>query len=195
MMREHEINKLDNFIMGWYMDDTSLCDRIINAHKAFPNKKEGVAGALHQINKNVKDSIDIFLNQADKQLFNDYVNNCLDAVTKEYKKKYPYCDSCSPWGIVEDINVQHYKPNGGFYAWHTERGEASGISSSRHLVFMTYLNDVTDEGETEFFHQKLKVRPEKGLTLIWPVDWTFTHRGIPSSTEEKYITTGWFNFV
>ena len=41
---------------------------------------------------------------------------------------------------------------------------------------------------------KIKVKPEKGLTLIWPADWTFTHRGVPSSTETKYIVTGWFNY-
>jgi hypothetical protein len=60
---------------------------------------------------------------------------------------------------------------------------------------MTYLNDVTDGGETEFFYQKLKIKPEKGLTLIWPSDWPWTHRGIPSHTEDKYITTGWVHFV
>jgi hypothetical protein len=59
---------------------------------------------------------------------------------------------------------------------------------------MTYLNDVTDAGETEFFYQKIKMKPEKGLTLIWPADWTFTHRGIASPTQEKTIITGWFNF-
>ena len=31
---------------------------------------------------------------------------------------------------------------------------------------MTYLNDIKDGGETEFYYQKLKVKPEKGLTLI-----------------------------
>ena len=67
--------------------------------------------------------------------------------------------------------------------------------SSRHLVFMTYLNDVDDEGHTEFYHQKLKVKPRKNLTLIWPTDWTFTHRGIASPTQEKYITTGWLNYL
>ena len=59
---------------------------------------------------------------------------------------------------------------------------------------MTYLNDITDDGETEFFHQKIKIKPEKGLTVIWPADWTFTHRGIPSNTQVKYITTGWMSF-
>jgi len=41
----------------------------------------------------------------------------------------------------------------------------------------------------------LKVKPEKGLTLIWPADWTFTHRGIPSMSETKYIVTGWYNYI
>ena len=57
---------------------------------------------------------------------------------------------------------------------------------------MTYLNDVTDGGETEFMYQKLKIKPKKGLTLIWPADWTHTHRGIPSMTQVKYIATGWY---
>ena len=59
---------------------------------------------------------------------------------------------------------------------------------------MTYLNDVNKGGETEFVYQKLKVKPEIGLTLIWGSDWTFTHRGIASPKETKYITTGWYCF-
>ena len=59
---------------------------------------------------------------------------------------------------------------------------------------MTYLNDVRDGGETEFFHQNLRVAARRGLTLIWPADWTHTHRGIVSPTEEKIIVTGWFSF-
>ena len=60
---------------------------------------------------------------------------------------------------------------------------------------MTYLNDVNDAGETEFLHQNIKIKPEKGLTIIWGADWTFTHRGIPSPTEEKTIVTGWLSFI
>ena len=60
---------------------------------------------------------------------------------------------------------------------------------------MTYLNDVSDGGETEFFHQKLKVKPVKGKTVLWPTDFTHLHRGITSPTEDKYIATGWFNFL
>jgi len=60
---------------------------------------------------------------------------------------------------------------------------------------MTYLNDVYEEGGTEFLCQKLKVDARKGLTLIWPADWTHMHRGVVSRTEEKYIITGWFSFL
>ena len=60
---------------------------------------------------------------------------------------------------------------------------------------MTYLNDVEDQGETEFHFQEVKIKPKKGLSLIWPADFTYTHRGIPSPTQEKYIATGWFNMV
>ena len=36
---------------------------------------------------------------------------------------------------------------------------------------------------------------KKGKTLIWPSDFTHTHRGQKSPTQEKYIATGWFNHV
>ena len=60
---------------------------------------------------------------------------------------------------------------------------------------MTYLNDVTDQGETEWLHQNLKIKPKKGLTIFWPTDWTFVHRGITSPSQEKYIATGWYNYI
>ena len=59
---------------------------------------------------------------------------------------------------------------------------------------MTYLNNVTDGGETAWKFQNEKVRPEKGLTVIWPTTWMFTHKGVPSLTQTKYIATGWYNF-
>jgi len=127
----------------------------------------------------------------DKEIIAYY--NELDKILNSYKKLYPYCnDIHEPWAINEDWNIQRYKPNEGFYEWHSERIDAH--NSKRHLVFMTYLNDVNDGGETEFYHQKLKVKPKKGLTVIWPSEWTFTHRGHTTIDEDKYIITGWYQF-
>ena len=49
--------------------------------------------------------------------------------------------------------------------------------------------------QTEWYYQKKKIQPKKGLSVIWPPDFTHTHRGIPSPTQEKYIVTGWWNFI
>jgi hypothetical protein len=65
---------------------------------------------------------------------------------------------------------------------------------TRILVFMTYLNDVPDGG-TEFIYQNIISPAKKGLTLIWPAEFTHLHRGQISKTKEKYIVTGWFNYL
>ena len=56
------------------------------------------------------------------------------------------------------------------------------------------LDDVKDGG-TFFKYQNLKIPAKKGLTLIWPSEWTHTHKGEVSSTKEKIIITGWYNFI
>ena len=58
---------------------------------------------------------------------------------------------------------------------------------------MTYLNDVEDGGETQWLYQGKLVKPKKGLTAIWPTDFTHTHRGVVSPTQRKTIVTGSFN--
>jgi hypothetical protein len=88
------------------------------------------------------------------------------------------------------FNIQRYEPGEGFYGWHCER--AGLLNSSRVLVWMVYLNDVKEGGQTQFFHQGHLEKPSQGKLLIWPSDWTHTHRGVPSPTETKYILTGWF---
>jgi hypothetical protein len=118
----------------------------------------------------------------------------LQKIVNLYVTKYPMSNKTAKWE-VEGINIQKYNPGGGYVDWHSERTGHYDTSMYRHLVFMTYLNDVTDDGETEFLHQTIKVQPKKGLTLIWPSDWTHFHRGIPSPTETKYIITGWFCFI
>jgi len=75
---------------------------------------------------------------------------------------------------------------------------ASGISKSINtpaLVFMTYLNDVTDGGETQWLYQEKQIQPKKGLTVLWPTDFTHTHRGVVSPTQPKTIATGWYNYL
>ena len=192
-MYEHKINYTNLFLAGWYNPDITICDELIEYYKNSEYKAPGKSFYINEkiVDKSAKDSIDcIISDNALKQKYIEYLQKTVDL----YITKYPYCNYYDPWTIVENIQIQHYPIGGAFFSWHTERGTGKRYLD-RHLVFMTYFNDVTDQGETEFYHQNIKIKPEKGLTIIWPADWTFTHRGLPSLTQEKFVVTGWFSYV
>jgi hypothetical protein len=191
ILKEHSINKLNNFILGWYINNDLLCDNLINYFETNPNKFKGKIGSKGEVKISEKDSTDLGILDFKVPVIKEYLTH-LYFVIKEYQKQYIYSNiGQSSWSL-KPFNIQRYLPNEGFHAWHTERHHPN--NSLRHLTFMTYLNNVNDSGETEFFYQQLKIKPEKGLTLIWGTDWTFTHRGIPSKTETKYIATGHYYY-
>ena len=188
IMQEEKF-KLDSFIGGWYIDP-KICKDLIKFYESKKHRQmEGESG--FGVNKNFKDSLDISLAPSDSAL-DDYqiaLNECL----KLYMKKYPETSNLYQRydNFREVINIQRYLPKQGFKTWHTERINLKG--SKRCLVFMTYLNNVKNGG-TEFKYQKIKTEAKKGLTLIWPSDFTHTHKGIIAK-ETKYIITGWYNFI
>ncbi|MGI9319523.1 MAG: 2OG-Fe(II) oxygenase family protein [bacterium] len=77
-----------------------------------------------------------------------------------------------------------------YYHWHIDGGP--GEFSKRQLVAIWYLNAAPEDGgETEFFFQKLSVRPERGMLLLFPPFWTHLHRGNIVGAGTKYIATTW----
>ena len=185
-----ELNSQNFFIKGWYTDNLELCDKLIE-HINDPNQKKwtgksGFKGELVE-NKNIKDSVDTYIPE---ELHNEYCNTILNPATTEYCKAF-YDVSISPeFKLQEGIQIQKYEPGGGFHSWHCENW--TGL---RNLVFMTYLNNVMNGGETEWKYQNLRIPPRKGLTIIWPTDWTHTHRGAAAPYETKYVTTGWYEYI
>ena len=182
---------MDTFIRSYTLPDVSVCDTII---KFFENNTEHhQPGYINkgEVDKSVKASTDISIpvNQEWLSGYRTGLQSCVD----QYKKEYDGIpDQLGSWGIVENVFIQRYKPNEGYYEYHTER--TGYHSADRMMVFMTYLNDIQEGGETEWYFQKLKIQPRKGLTVLWPTDWNFLHRGNPAPKETKYIITGWYNF-
>jgi|SRR5215471_203251 len=195
-MKEVDLGGEKSFIGGWYLSDLSICDDLIAYFQLKDGKIQGEIGHDREVNKEIKDSVDLIIPPENfgHPVIAKYLKN-LRQVVDRYTDRYEAARVVNPWGITENINIQYYKPTAGYKQWHTERIGKMLPSANRHLVFMTYLNDVTDEGGTEFFYQRIKAQARKGLTLIWPVDWTHVHRGVVSPTQEKYIITGWFDFL
>jgi len=190
--------KLSNFIYEDYIVDVNICDELI---KWFHSNKKfhatGVVGGKEQtIDPTRKKSIDLpfdLVNIMKKVKVVASYSYQLHSILERYLKVYSLANQVEPFGITEPVNIQYYKPYEGYRAVHCER---SGFKSTigRHLAFQTYLNTVQDGGETEFIYQQYKCKAVKGKTLIWPADWTHSHRGIISPTEDKYIITGWYTF-
>ncbi len=95
------------------------------------------------------------------------------------------------------INLQKYdKGQGGYPHWHSEAYPQGPHAEPLHrvLLWMYYLNDVDEGGETEFFYQQHRVKPKKGRMVIAPAGFTHTHRGNRPVSGDKYILTSWVLF-
>jgi len=191
--RDKSIDK-STFIGGYYIDPV-VCDLMVDYFET--NKEMAASGnTISQgklvVNKDAKDSLDIGFGKDEMhQPIRSYrieLQKCLDAYTKDFE----YVNGMSHFNIDTMTNIQYYPPGGGFKRWHFERlGKAT---SNKCLAFLTYLNDL-ENGGTEFYYQKLKTKAEKGLTIIFPTDWTHTHRGVVSDSHEKYIVAGWYSYI
>ncbi|MCL1142933.1 2OG-Fe(II) oxygenase [Shewanella gaetbuli] len=95
------------------------------------------------------------------------------------------------------INIQHYqKAIGGYPHWHSEQFPQIGHNEALHRVvlYMFYLNDVEEGGETEFYYQQRKIKPTKGTMVIAPAAFTHSHRGNVPISDDKFIATSWIMF-
>jgi hypothetical protein len=118
------------------------------------------------------------------------------------KKFWPcYINYVSEFSILEDVEphgiisarLQKTPIGGGYHQWHFESSDTH--TSTRLIAWMVYLNTVEQGGETEFLYQHSRIKAEQGRVVIWPAGFTHTHRGNPPLSNEKYILTGWLEFI
>lgn len=195
-----DTNVNPNFIRAYFLEDLSICDKLIeHFNNEDTHKVEGRVYtencSVKTVNHDVKQSWESYFETTDNHpLYIEYLTE-LQKVLDQYIKDFPWCNEFASWSVISSTNLQYYPAGGGFKEWHCERGAAVHPVGSRHLVFMTYLNDVEEGGGTEFYHQGITTPAKKGLTVIWPPDWTHVHRGVVAPSEEKYIITGWMNYL
>ena len=163
----------------------------INMYKKDGHRVQpGMSGPHRQVIKKVKDSLDLGLgvDEIDRlKIWHKEMHNVID----NYIRKFPILSRHHPWGYVDGINIQYYKAGGGYKKEHSE--VMDNQSSHRIMAFMTYLTDTKNAG-TEFTYLNWTAPCKKGLTLIWPVNYPYAHRGVVSEKEDKMIITGWLGF-
>lgn len=115
-----------------------------------------------------------------------------DVCYPEYLKNYSVLSDYSQHTIYT-YKIQKTNPGGGYHVWHSEDGDK--LHSQRVGVYILYLNDVPDGGETEFLYFHKRVSAKKGRLVIFPPNYPWAHRGNPPLSGSKYIMTGWTEFT
>ena len=189
-------NLTPNFVGSWTLEPLSICEDLISYFELnLAKQNKGRIGS--GVNPNSKDSIDITIKPKEiilpgNEVFKAYFDELFECY-KNYVEEWPFLKDIAQKLEIGSFNLQRYKLVQHFKKIHTERSSIE--SSHRVFAFMTYLNDVEEGGSTYFSHYDLEIQPKKGLTLIWPAEWTHAHRGNILQAGSKYIITGWINFA
>lgn len=72
--------------------------------------------------------------------------------------------------------------------------DSLGSVANRYLVFLWYLNDVEQGGETHFPMLDRHVAARAGRLVIFPPYWMFQHEGKMPISSDKYILSTYFLF-
>ena len=165
--------------------DPRICDNLLNfyetctyvnkrSYQATPNANVMEGGVFRGHGKS---STDLHLHMMfceNEWCLKEYFDS-MDKVLDSFFDEYEYAGGLES-RFSDGFNIQRYAPGEGYTVWHFER--SSGVDhKDRAFVWMTYLTDNPDGG-TEWLYQDKYVAAEKGKTVIWPAEWTHTHRGL-----------------
>lgn len=93
---------------------------------------------------------------------------------------------------TDKLMMKRYRPGG--EDQFQPHFDAVDVVSNRYMVFLWYLNDVEQGGETEFCDLDIKVAPRAGRLLMFPPYWMYQHAGRPPISGDKYILSTYLLF-
>ncbi|HEX6832318.1 MAG TPA: 2OG-Fe(II) oxygenase [Rudaea sp.] len=116
----------------------------------------------------------------------------IDKYLAEYNRKIPLTLPIPNRPTIDDLRIKRYRAGSGdnFQPHFDSIDQKCG----RYLVFLWYLNDVAEGGETEFVDIGIKVAPRAGRLLMFPPYWMFQHAGRPPISNDKYIISTYLMF-
>jgi len=173
-----------------------FCDKCIEKFNKDENTYQGVTGA--GVDLNVKRSIDLAITgcegwEEEDDIFFKSLNKHLNDYTNKWQAwSLGVASENNSW---RDSGYQMQRTDpGDFYIWHNDFSCGNNDNAPRYITFIWYLNDIHEDGYTEFI-DGTKIQPEAGKLVMFPATWTYMHRGYPPKSETKYIVTGWVHSI
>jgi prolyl 4-hydroxylase len=129
-----------------------------------------------------------FADQAMKGFFLTQIENYLDRYNKDIGLGLPIPNSPS----TADLILKRYaaNQNEGFQP----HFDSIYDRCHRYLVFLWYLSDVAEGGETRFTDLQMDVAARRGRLLIFPPYWMYQHAGMTPISNNKYILSTYLLF-
>jgi predicted 2-oxoglutarate/Fe(II)-dependent dioxygenase YbiX len=106
------------------------------------------------------------------------------ATTLPYAQKYDIHEPLHHefYNLLKYRTGQEYKP-------HYDGGTGMG----RAISAICYLNDDYEGGHIEFPNFNVKIKPEKGMLLLFPSNFAYRHTALPVTNGTKYALVTWIH--
>ena len=126
------------------------------------------------------------------QAFQGFFYHQIDTYLARYNAEMGLSIAVPQTPVFAEIRMKRYVAGGdeGFQPHFDSINEVA----DRYLVFLWYLNDVAEGGETQFVDLGIKVQAKAGRLLVFPPYWMFQHAGLPPRSNDKYIVSTYMRF-
>ena len=170
---------------------TEFCAQMVgafeqSAHLHTPN------GRGHQAGFEQSAWVELNLTGLADRAFLGFFHAQIDRYLDEYNRKLALTLPIPTSPVIDDLRMKRYRARSGDNF--EPHFDAYAQKSNRYLVFLWYLNDVAEGGETAFCDLGIEVSPRVGRLLMFPPYWMFQHAGRPPLSQDKYIVSTYLMF-
>ncbi|HIV73289.1 MAG TPA: 2OG-Fe(II) oxygenase [Candidatus Aquabacterium excrementipullorum] len=176
-----------DFIVLYQGLEPALCRAVVDRFDQDKGKQRGRIGgsakdAFYEDDAKISWDLEI-LNEGPWRDIFQAIHPGIQACLAEYLSRSPILRSFNLQAT--GYKIQMYPRNEGRFRWHADSvGQGAG---DRVVAMVLYLNDVAKGGETEFFHQGVKISPRAGHLVLFPAGWNYMHCGHVPESGDKYI--------
>lgn len=176
--------------------DSRICDNLIDITNSgkYLITDQGVADT--GINKSVRMGKEVLLTHSDHTEIRDNLVSATISILEKYQEQTKHASQYIKENFdtykLENFRVRKYPVNSGFFKSHSDVTDYK--SASRLLVVLLYLNDVAEGGETEFPSLGIKIKPSRGLGIVFPPTFLFPHQANIPISNSKYTTQTYLHY-
>lgn len=171
--------------------DSDFCQRMIEAfHRLVRFHARNSRGAMTQLGESAWTELNV-TKVADAS-FEQYFHEQVIRYLALYNERVALTLPIPPRTRMENLRIKRYSVDAGdMFQPHFD---ALDYCANRYMVFLWYLNDVLEGGETEFCDLGLRIQAKQGRLLMFPPYWMFQHAGLPPRSNDKYMISTYLLF-